>query len=522
MDEDDIFISNFMELVFQHRIQKPSMPTFGTESLDDYMHEQRAFPVHFLCIPWVIRKTVDVVLQQGLETVGIFRVPGSHTEIQNIVSEFNNGESPDLVSINFSVESVSGAFKKYMRDLPHPILDDPSIEGFQNNFVSAMEIEDEQEMIETIRKHIAVLPLFRRSMAKEMFYLLKVIECYSAVNMMTSQNIATIFGGMVEIVSSIMSSGTKTKFCKILIENYDAIFEELDTLVPNYETLETGRERPHFLGDSKGVQIFLDDGTFKALLLKDDDTAEKVISSMKVKIGRIGIDATDYSLYEVREREWRIILPGEHIVSIFESGSAILFTGKIVSDCRQKISLPTPIREPSQESESFSDTSSATSSAVDSEKVSNLDAKSSSEEDSVPDEHQYSESGKEDTDISTEVEMAEEGTTNISDDKKIDTESEERSSSSGEDKGIEDIVIPLGRHNSLPSLADPNRDTRLSSTSLSSRDIKVSRVRVRKPRIATSTLFGQTDDFKTEKYDLFIEEEEAYVNQLSKIESVMF
>ena len=86
----------------------------------------------------------------------MFRVPGSHSTVKKIVDLFNEGtwlqiiiiimdswirigKNPDFDGMPAFVEDVAGVFKKYLRDMPCPLLSDGTPEDLlQNRFLDAL------------------------------------------------------------------------------------------------------------------------------------------------------------------------------------------------------------------------------------------------------------------------------------------------------------------------------------------------------------------------------------------------
>lgn len=59
----------------------------------------------------------------GLREEGIFRVPGSASQLDELRAAFERDEDPleDTASSAYSVESVAGLFKLFFRMLPNPV-----------------------------------------------------------------------------------------------------------------------------------------------------------------------------------------------------------------------------------------------------------------------------------------------------------------------------------------------------------------------------------------------------------------
>lgn len=101
---------------------------------------------------------------------------------------------------------------------------------------------DEAKIVRDLPSLIKTLSPFRRALLKEVFFALHLVSLKKEKNLMGPENLSTIFGivlmsnalnskgGMVNIVSSVMNPFDKSKFCRILIQEYPAIFADIDTL----------------------------------------------------------------------------------------------------------------------------------------------------------------------------------------------------------------------------------------------------------------------------------------------------
>jgi len=143
------------------------------------------------------------------------------------------------------------------------------------------------------------------------------------VNMMDDNNLATIFGGMVDILSNSMTESAKTDMCRLLISNYPYIFESIDVL--GVSNTPSAKEGP------TGIQIYNMQGTFSARICKPDDTAGNVLKFIIEKMQRTNPDMNFKTchLYGIKDRQWRRINDDEYIVPINEKGFCILIANEI-------------------------------------------------------------------------------------------------------------------------------------------------------------------------------------------------
>lgn len=72
-------------------------------------------------IPPIVRKCVDSLSITGMiDTEGIFRRSGNHSEIIALKERVNRGEDVDLKDVNVHV--IAGLLKSFLRDLQEPLL----------------------------------------------------------------------------------------------------------------------------------------------------------------------------------------------------------------------------------------------------------------------------------------------------------------------------------------------------------------------------------------------------------------
>ena len=74
-----------------------------------------------LKIPLIFKQFIDYLKEFGLKEVGIFRLAGHHAEIMQINNKIDEGEEI-IFDFKTNAHNVAALFKKYLRDLPTPLL----------------------------------------------------------------------------------------------------------------------------------------------------------------------------------------------------------------------------------------------------------------------------------------------------------------------------------------------------------------------------------------------------------------
>uniref|UniRef100_A0A8D3CC29 SLIT-ROBO Rho GTPase activating protein 3 n=1 Tax=Scophthalmus maximus TaxID=52904 RepID=A0A8D3CC29_SCOMX len=150
-------------------------------------------PFLYICLQYICCLLVVCV---RLQQQGIFRVPGSQVEVNDIKNSFERGEDPLIDDQNeHDINSVAGVLKLYFRGLENPIF--PK-ERFLD-FISTISESRTTENIQTERAHhiqqiVVTLPRTIIIVMRYLFAFLNHLSQYSDENMMDPYNLAICFG----------------------------------------------------------------------------------------------------------------------------------------------------------------------------------------------------------------------------------------------------------------------------------------------------------------------------------------
>ncbi|KAM6105697.1 protein FAM13C [Pterocles gutturalis] len=127
----------------------------------------------------------------GLEHVGIFRISGSVNKIKELKQKYNQGEEVDLIN-DGDVDSVASLLKLFLKELPVAVFPDnicsSLLKTFQEHKIHTT------ECIENLRQLLICLPRAHQNLLQFLFAFLLKVATYSAVNFMTLENLAVVFG----------------------------------------------------------------------------------------------------------------------------------------------------------------------------------------------------------------------------------------------------------------------------------------------------------------------------------------
>ncbi|XP_076613557.1 SLIT-ROBO Rho GTPase-activating protein 3 isoform X2 [Chaetodon auriga] len=195
-------------------------------------------------IPLVVESCIRYINLYGLQQQGIFRVPGSQVEVNDIKNSFERGEDPLIDDQNeHDINSVAGVLKLYFRGLENPLF--PK-ERFLD-FISTIKLESGAERAHHIQQIVVTLPRTIIIVMRYLFAFLNHLSQYSDENMMDSYNLAICFGPTLMPIPDgqdpVACQAHVNEVIKTIIVHNEVIFpnqRELDG--PVYEKCMTGGE----------------------------------------------------------------------------------------------------------------------------------------------------------------------------------------------------------------------------------------------------------------------------------------
>ncbi|KAJ3603091.1 hypothetical protein NHX12_030835 [Muraenolepis orangiensis] len=215
-------------------------------------------------IPAVVESCIRYINLYGLQQEGIFRVPGSHVEVNDIKNSFERGEDP-LVDeqSDHDINSVAGVLKLYFRGLENPLFP----KELFLDFMSTTKLESGAERARHLQKLIVTLSRPVIVVMRYLFAFLNHLSQYSDENMMDPYNVAICFGPTLMPIPDdqdpVGCQAHVNEVIKTVIVHQEAIFpghQELEG--PVYEKcmaeVEEFCESPH---SEPGAVDEVDNGT---------------------------------------------------------------------------------------------------------------------------------------------------------------------------------------------------------------------------------------------------------------------
>ncbi|XP_031424281.1 SLIT-ROBO Rho GTPase-activating protein 3 isoform X1 [Clupea harengus] len=216
--------------VYNHKLFNGNMETFIKDSGQP--------------IPVVAESCIRYINLYGLQQQGIFRVPGSQLEVNDIKNSFERGEDPLVDDQNdHDINSVAGVLKLYFRGLENPLF--PK-ERFLD-LISTVKLECSAERAHHIQQIVVTLPRAIIIVMRYLFAFLNHLSGYSDENMMDPYNLAICFGPTLMPIPDgqdpVSCQAQVNEVIKTIIIHNELIFpspRELDG--PLYEKCMSGGE----------------------------------------------------------------------------------------------------------------------------------------------------------------------------------------------------------------------------------------------------------------------------------------
>uniref|UniRef100_A0A8B9MSE3 Rho-GAP domain-containing protein n=1 Tax=Accipiter nisus TaxID=211598 RepID=A0A8B9MSE3_9AVES len=141
-------------------------------------------------VPFLVTQMVEYLEVFGLERVGIFRISGSVNKIKKLKQKYNQGEKVDLVN-DGDVDSVASLLKLFLKELPVAVFPDNICSGLLKTFQGTERNENQEN---NLRQLLSCLPKAHQNLLQFLSAFLLKVATYSAVNFMTLENLAIVFG----------------------------------------------------------------------------------------------------------------------------------------------------------------------------------------------------------------------------------------------------------------------------------------------------------------------------------------
>ncbi|KAI9752856.1 MAG: hypothetical protein M1815_000232 [Lichina confinis] len=200
----------------------PLSPVFGVGLDELYKRDRSAVPI-------VVYQCILAVDLYGLEVEGIYRLSGTASHVARIKSMFDH----DASMVDFrnpehffhDVNSVAGALKQFLRDLPDPLMTHEQYTAF----IEAARVEDEVVRRDSLHAVINSLPDPNYATLRALTLHLHRVQEHAQANRMNSGNLAICFGPTLmgsNAGQNITDAGWQVRVIDTILQNTYQIFDD--------------------------------------------------------------------------------------------------------------------------------------------------------------------------------------------------------------------------------------------------------------------------------------------------------
>jgi hypothetical protein len=218
--------------------------------------------VHLIAgIPLVVADTTDYLTTKCLDVVGLFRVPGSTSEVRRLREMYNSGFPVDLFGCDSdsvvvpgtnnnsncpgdngvnadggesmlepifkTPHSVAALLKLFLRELPEPLL----TFDLYDCFIAADSVPIPEGRRESIKRVLKMLPQLNLRLLMHLVIFLRAVQQQSAVNKMNAANLAMVFAPNLlrprsnDLSVIVSDSPHAVHILETLIMDFDYLFD---------------------------------------------------------------------------------------------------------------------------------------------------------------------------------------------------------------------------------------------------------------------------------------------------------
>jgi len=141
-------------------------------------------------VPKFFMNALQFLETYAMDEEGLFRLSGSVEVIKALRKDIDQGKEVDFQKFVKAPHNVTGLVKLFLREFPVPLLTFDSYD----DFLDVVSMRDQNEKMNKLSSIIGSLPSSNKEILKVLLPFLGRVSQHSKQNMMTSQNLAIVFG----------------------------------------------------------------------------------------------------------------------------------------------------------------------------------------------------------------------------------------------------------------------------------------------------------------------------------------
>ncbi|KAG0269599.1 hypothetical protein BGZ95_002007 [Linnemannia exigua] len=152
-------------------------------------------------VPAVLHRCAQFLEAKGVDEVGLYRVPGSHANVQKLKRMFDTGKDYNLLTMDaIDSNDIATLLKLYLRELPSPLLPPILLEQFQSLLTT------DRHICHTLRGILIRLPRPNYVVLSYLCHHLSKIASHSDKTKMTVSNLGVVFAPTLSMGSVLFKA----------------------------------------------------------------------------------------------------------------------------------------------------------------------------------------------------------------------------------------------------------------------------------------------------------------------------
>ncbi|KZT72385.1 hypothetical protein DAEQUDRAFT_664500 [Daedalea quercina L-15889] len=217
-----------------HLLSQPAAPSkdprafFGVDLDVILKRESTDDDIPLGAVPSVLERLISEVESRGLTEVGIYRIAGSHSEVNAYKDALNRGEWP--ITPSTDIYAVCDLIKSWFRVLPGGVFSSPAYEDILRTVT--LEGADLDSKVSGIRRVVHSLSDMHFDLLKRIVEHLDRVTDFEENNQMTAESLATVFGPNIlrsptnDIAGFLANMGPCNRAMKLLVSHSHTIFDD--------------------------------------------------------------------------------------------------------------------------------------------------------------------------------------------------------------------------------------------------------------------------------------------------------
>ncbi|KAG7469705.1 hypothetical protein MATL_G00131630 [Megalops atlanticus] len=178
--------------------------------------------------PMVVDMCIREIESRGLKSEGLYRVSGFTEDIEDVKLAFDrDGDKADIsASVYADINTIAGALKLYLRDLPIPVI----TYDVYSKFIQAAKITNPEARLEAIHEGLLLLPPAHYETLRYLMTHLKRVTLFEKDNFMNAENLGIVFGPTLmqppdqNTLATLNDMRYQKLIIQLLIEHEDILF----------------------------------------------------------------------------------------------------------------------------------------------------------------------------------------------------------------------------------------------------------------------------------------------------------